>query len=524
MTELLKIHPSDDMAVALVDLAAGAEVEVTGQKLQLLTAVPAKHKVYLRDFPADAVPRLYGMPVGHTRRAVQCGEAATPENLAALQDTLEASLPELPDWHPPDLSGLPTTFQGYRRADGKVGTRNYLLVVYTVLCAQVVAERAVSVARKAYGYEREDPWLDYMKGTSASPADIISGYPGVDDITLLQHDTGCAIGEEGDVGPLLDYMAGYIHNPNVGGVLVLGLGCEKTSIRRLQQVVGEAHKPIVYLEHQQEGAEDTFMRAALDAIKELMPKVSHAQREPVHAGALVLGTECGGSDGFSGITANPAVGVLSDLLVAQGGSVMLPEVPEMFGGERLLAARAATPQVSAQVLELVQRYLDYARQSGTHLAENPSPGNVREGLTTIQIKSLGAIQKGGTSPVMGVLDYAQPIIGSGLHLLDTPGYDVTSTSALAASGANLMVFTTGLGTPTGNPVTPVIKIATNHRTANNMADIIDFDAGAILDGESLTEVGRRLYKVALEVASGRQTANEVLQHYESAFWSRSATL
>jgi altronate hydrolase len=256
----------------------------------------------------------------------------------------------------------------------------------------------------------------------------------------------------------------------------------------------------------------------------MLPEVASHQREELPIASLILGLECGGSDGFSGITANPALGQVTERIVAQGGGVILGETPEMFGGERLLAARAANPQVAQQILRLVENYREYAVRSGTHLTENLSAGNIRQGLTTIQIKSLGAIQKAGNAPICGVLDYTDPIPGPGLYLLDTPGYDVPSTSALAASGANLIVFTTGMGTPVGNPIAPVIKVASNSETARRMSDIIDFDSGSILEGEPLEKAGRRLYRLVVEVASGRWTANERLGHRESGFWRRQAML
>lgn len=522
--QLLKIHPEDDMAVALDDLAAGQSVAVDGETLTLLTPVPAKHKVYLRDMPAGALPRLYGMPAGRTTRPVRRGEAAEPDNLDGLRQAVDGPLPELPAWRPPDTAGLPRTFLGFRRPDGRVGTRNLILVCYTVPCVRRSAERAVAAVRRAFGFEPEDPWTVYAR-TGRLPESGGGGpVDGVDEIALLHHESGCGMADHGDPEALLRFLAGYVRHPNVAGAVVLGLGCEKTPVRLLREYVEPTWKPVVYLEHQALGHENRLIAAAIDAVRELFPEAGRHRREEVPAGELVLGTKCGGSDGFSGLTANPALGVVSELLVALGGSVLLPEVPEMYGAELLLSARAVSPEVARQVLELVRGYAEYAARAGTHPAENPSLGNVREGLTTIQIKSLGAIQKAGHAPVQGVLRYAEPVPGPGLYLLETPGYDTLSTSALAASGATVIVFTTGLGTPLGNPVAPVVKVATNHRTAQRMPDIIDFDAGAVLDGVPLEEVGRALYRLVLEVASGTRTANERLGHRESAFWNRQVAL
>ena len=522
--KLLQIHPSDDMAVALTHLKSGQGIEIDSSTLSLLTNVPAKYKVYLRNLPVGSHPKLYGMPAGRTTRAVRRGEAAKPENLTALRDDVATLTQELSPWQPPRLRGLTTTFQGYRRPDGKVGTRNHLLVVYTVICTQQVAERVVSVARRAFGFEPEDPWVDYARGGSLPVPDAAKGYDGIDEIVLLNHGSGCGMADHGDPEALLNFMAGYINHPNVAGAIVLGLGCEKTPIQKLRTLAGDSWKPIIYLSHQSCGNEDILMRSSIDALKDMLPVAASHKREELPVSSLVLGLECGGSDGFSGITANPALGVVSELVVAQKGGVMLPETPEMFGGETLLAARAVNPEVGRQVLELVRNYASYAAQSGTHLAENPSLGNVREGLTTVQIKSLGAIQKAGHAPVSGVLAYTEPIPGPGFFLLDTPGYDIPSTSALAASAANIIVFTTGMGTPTGNPITPVIKVTTNQEISRRMPDIIDFDAGSVQKGETLEEAGRRMYQLVLEVTSGRITANERLGHRESAFWNRQVML
>jgi altronate hydrolase len=522
--QVLRLYPTDDMAVALRDFKAGETVEAGDIRLHLRTPVPAKHKVYLRDLPKGVSPKLYDMPVGRTTRAVRAGEVVSRENLAPLMGGEGDLFVDIAPWKPPDLSGLPTTFVGYRRPDGRIGTRNHLLVVHTVICARHLAERVVSVARRGFGFEDEDPWIDYTRQGRMPSEGISKGFTGVDEIALLQHESGCTIAEQGDREALLRFMSGYIHHPNVAGALVLGLGCEKASIQALRSVVGETWKPVVYLSHQDHGEEASLLRFALDAIKGMLPEIARHERVELPASSLVLGLECGGSDGFSGISANPALGQVSGRIVAQGGAVILGETPEMFGAEQLLAARAVNPQVARQILKLVENYREYAIRSGTHLIENLSAGNLREGLTTIQIKSLGAIQKAGNAPISGVLEYTTPIPGPGLFLLDTPGYDVPSTSALAASGANLIVFTTGMGTPVGNPIVPVIKVTSNREMARRMSDIIDFDAGGILEGEPLEEAGRRLYRLVLEVASGHWTANECLGHRESAFWRRQAML
>ena len=516
---VLRIHPSDDMAVALQDLRPGAEIQIDGQRFLVRTAVPMKHKIYLRDLPAAARPRLYGMPVGQTTRPVQQGEGVTQENLASLPVEEMPVPPSEVQWTPLDWGHLPRTFEGYRRPDGRVGTRNHVLIAYTVSCVSHIAERVAHIGRQAFGLADDDPWVQYARTGTFTASSTSAPSVGVDDIVVLRHNSGCGMPDHGDRERLLRFLVGYIQHPNVAAALVLGLGCEKVPVSAVRHAVGDTWKPVVYLELQQVGTEEALLRAALDALRDLVRRAGQHQREPVPVSALVLGVECGGSDGFSGITANPVVGVVSDLLVSAGGTVILPEVPEMVGAEGLLMARAVNDHVRAQIRDLIRQFASYAARFNAQVSENLSWGNVREGLITIQMKALGVIQKAGHGPIVGVLDYGEPVARSGVYLLNTPGYDIPSVSALPLSGAQVVIFTTGLGTPTGNPVVPVIKVASNHRTAQHMADIVDFDAGSVLDRVPLPTVGRELCHLMVRVASGDATANERWGHRESAFWN-----
>jgi altronate hydrolase len=522
--QTLKIHSLDDMAVALTDLVVGQIIDVDGNKITLATDVQAKHKFYLVDLPKGTKPKFYGMPVGIISRDVRQGEIISRDNLDNLEANYESLSLELSSWQPPVVTSLPKSFQGYRRPDGKYGTRNHLLIAYTVICTQHIAQRIVSVARRAYGFETDDPWEHYAREGIFPQRETVKSYPGIDDIVLLHHSSGCGMADHGDLETLLKFIAEYVRHPNVVGAVVLGLGCEKTAVHQLRAEVGETWKPVVYLSHQSFGEEDMLLRSALDALKDLLPEADRHKRVKLPISSLNLGLECGGSDGFSGITANPVLGFVSELVVAQGGGVLLPETPEMTGAESILAARAINSDVAKQLLALVHNFHAYAADSDLEVNENLSPGNLREGLTTIQIKALGAIQKAGNAPVSGFLSYTEPIAGPGLYLLNTPGYDVPSTSALVASGANLIIFTTGMGTPTGNPITPVIKVSSNSEISKHMSDIIDFDAGRILEGESVEMTGHDLYHLALQVASGQSTANEFLGHRESAFWNQQVML
>ncbi len=515
---LLRIHPKDDMAVALSDLAPGTRVEVDGEWLHTLTRVPAKHKVYVRDLPEGALPRLYGLPVGRTTRPVRRGEAVTRENLADLEASAVIDRQEA-RWTPPDVNGLPTTFRGYRRPDGQVGTRNHILVAYTVPCVSHIAARAAAIARRAFGLDNDTPWVHYARTGRFPDSEETRSEQRVDDIVVLHHQSGCGMPDHGDRERLIRYLVGYIRHPNVAAALVLGLGCEKVPVTELEQVVGETWKPVIYLEHQRIGTEAALLKASLDALRELVTEARRHRREPVPVSQLTLGVECGGSDGFSGITANPTVGVASDVIVSLGGRVILPEVPEMVGAEPLLTARAANEKVREQIVALIEGFKRYAGGFGARVAENLSWGNIREGLTTIQMKSLGVVQKAGTGPIVGVLDYGEAVGEAGVYLLNTPGFDIPSVSALPLSGAQVVVFTTGLGTPTGNPIVPVIKVASSHETARRMKDIIDFDAGRVLDGAPPLQVGQALYRLIVRVASGEWTANEGWGHRESAFWN-----
>lgn len=537
----LVVAPQDNLAVALKPIEAGTVLSFDHQLLMIKERVFPKHKFLLKPVQQGKPLLMYGEVVGISTRNLEPGEVLHKQDL--LAEGVQRREPLLASRRVPLNSPHPMPyFQGIDRGPAGVGTRNHLLLCYTVPCARIVTEKIAMACRLAYGYEvisrylRRAQYLANIKGEKSNPEDPqpplqdSRPFPGVDSIVVLHHEGGCGMPDYGDVDTLMRWITHYIRNPNVGGALVLGLGCEKTTLNRLEKeyldpIREHLQKPIRLLNHQTIGAESAIVEAGIDGVYEILTQINRVERKPFPLSALVLGTKCGGSDGFSGLSANPTLGVVSDWVVSSGGAVLLPEVPEMFGAEQILAERAISEEVGRQVLALVDRYQEYAGRIGVSLNENPSLGNIEDGLLSIQMKSLGAIRKAGNAPVAGVLEYAQWVPGPGLYLLDTPGYDVISTSALPASGATIGVFTTGLGTPFGNPIMPVIKVSTNSTLARRMPDVIDFDAGTIIEGkETIEEAGKRLFQLVLEVASGKLTKNELSEHRESAFWQRQVNL
>ncbi len=526
------LDEGDHLAVARCTLPAGTRLRHGRRLLTLKQTVAAKHKFALVPLRRGQAVRLYGACVGTALAAVAPGEAITA---ALLSDAVEAGhagpLARAATLIPPDP--MPT-FLGIDRGPGGIGTRNHLLITPTVPCVAAAAGRIAAACRAAYGFEPGDEYTRYARGLLGTPDGPAPGrepvFPGVDGIRLLQHESGCGMPNHGDLEVFLRWLAHHIRNPNVGGALVIGLGCEKAEVSWLErdylaplrQTTG---KPIITLTHQALGSEQALVRAGIERVHELLGQMSGVRRVPVPLSRLVLATKCGGSDGFSGISANPALGWVSDRVAAAGGAVLLGEVPEIYGAEQVLAARAASPTVASQILKVVHRYAELAGRAGVRLEENPSQGNIADVLLTIQLKSLGAVRKAGTGPITGVLEYAEWVPGSGVYVLDTPGYDVVSTAAYPASGATLICFTTGLGTPWGNPIAPVIKISSNTELAARMPDVIDFDAGGIIEGrETLAECGARLLAKVLAVASGERTRSEENGHDESAFWQRQVNL
>ena len=515
------------MAVALEDLAAGTLCELTDNSFTLSQDIPAKQKFALQSLQTGDPVRLYGVLVGECTQPIIQGGLITTGNIkhaTAKYDLQTGSF----QWVPPDVSAWSArTFDGYHRSDGSVGTANYWVVVPLVFCENRNLEVIDAALTEALGYQAPKDFgvntrllLErYQAGASSSQllaldlaqeAQSLSQnrvFPNVDGIKFLKHQMGCG-GTKEDTQLLCRLLAGYITNPNVAGATVLSLGCQNAQIEILQEAIAQKDpnfdKPVYYLEQQASKNERAFIE---DAVKQTfvgMMEANRSQRAPAPLSKLKLGLECGGSDGFSGISANPALGYTSDLLVALGGNAILAEFPELHGVEQELIHRCQHRNTAEKFAHLMQAYSQEAAKVNSGFESNPSPGNIKDGLITDAIKSAGAAKKGGTSPVTQVLDYGESVNQPGLALLCTPGSDVESTTGLAGAGANLMVFTTGLGTPTGNPIVPVVKMSTNNALYKRMQDIIDINAGDIITGEhTIEQVGEQLLDYLVEVASGR---------------------
>jgi arabinonate dehydratase len=491
----IHLHPSDNVAIARVPIPTGAELRVDGVSLTTSDAIPAGHKVSLRRIAPGEMLLRYGQAIGRAKVAVEPGQHVHTHNLSFEELHLNYEFPgtETP-W--PKAPAKGPSFLGYVREDGRVGTRNYIAVVAASNCAAHTAE---SVARS---YEGE-----------TLP-------PGVDGVVAFPHGEGCAHSVGPDLDQLRRTLGGVLLHPNVSAAVILGLGCETNQIDHYLGPGAPRSGRLAGFTLQGSGGTRGTVEAARRVIAKFIEQAAAEQRVSVPASKIVLGLNCGGSDSFSGITANPALGYCSDLLAEQTGAAVLAETTEIFGAEHLLVKRARNKQVAEKLLGCIQKYKDYLRGfQGSSFDDNPSPGNKAGGLTNILEKSLGAVAKGGTSTLVEVYDYAEPVTAPGFVFMNTPGYDPVSLTGLAAGGCNLIAFTTGRGSAIGFPTVPVIKIATNSNTYRGMTDNMDVNAGAIADGErTVQQVGREIFDLMLEVASGRRTCAERLGHKEFVPW------
>jgi len=490
----IQLHPDDNIAVARVPLAAGGELRVGGERLVVREAIPAGHKVALRPIAAGATVFRYGQPIGLASGAIEPGSHVHTHNLAF--DGRRAAVP-----FPAAVVDVPgrredgPCFQGYPRADGRAGTRNYIAVVAASNCAAHTAEL---IARSYAG--------------EALP-------PNVDGVVAFPHGEGCAHSGDADIEQLRRTLGGVLAHPNVSAAVILGLGCEGNQIDHYLGGSGPRAARLAGLTVQASGGTRATVEAARREIAPLIEAAAAESRRPVPASRLVLGLNCGGSDSFSGITANPALGRCSDWLAALGGTPVLAETPEIFGAEHLLIQRARNRAVAEKLLARIDAYKQYLARFGGSFDDNPSPGNKAGGLSNILEKSLGAAAKSGTSPLVEVYEYAERIDNPGFAFMNTPGYDPVSLTGLAAGGVNLIAFTTGRGSAIGFPTIPVIKIASNSQTFRSMRDNMDVNAGRIADGEStIDEVGRDIFELMLAVASGQRTSAERLGHQEFVPW------
>ncbi len=550
-TTTLKIHPKDNIEVALVDLKAGDMILSEDKQIALLGDVAAKHKFALQDLnPGDDV-LMYGVLVGRAVLPITTGEPVTTQNIKHASGDYELRERKT-DWLMPDLSAWKDrTFMGYHRADGSVGVANHWLVIPLVFCENRNVQVIQDAFAKELGYQTDtSPERDHIKqlvelyrsgknadeilaadlnGVASLKAKDQKLFSNVDGIKFLNHSLGCA-GIKEDTRGLCGLLAGYITHANVAGATVLSLGCQNAQIDMLKEEIYKRDpsfsKPLYLLEQQQIGSETELLNQAIKKTFTGLIEANKNTRKSAPLSKLCVGLECGGSDGFSGISANPSLGHVSDIIVGLGGSVILSEFPELCGVEQELSDRCIDDETAGRFIHLMRSYYDKAKALGSGFDSNPSAGNVRDGLITDAIKSAGAAKKGGTSPVADVLDYPEKVRKPGLTLLCTPGSDVESTTAEVGSGATIVVFTTGLGTPTGNPITPVVKVSTNTKLYNKMTDIIDIDAGTVISGdESINEAGERILEHIIRVASGEEKAKAVTGGHDDFIpWKRGISL
>ncbi len=549
--KVLQLDPRDNVLVALTDLSQGETVSHEGGSYTLATDVAAKHKFPITDLAVGDEVFQFGVLVGRATQPVAQGELLHTHNLEHASaafgiDDLDQGASY--DWQTrPDATAFEqATFDGYHREDGQVGTANYWLVIPMVFCEnrnlKILEESLVN----ALGYGKASPYANFaqsiitthLRGDDVDAVEFPDSpdsspdrvFPHIDGIKFLRHSAGCG-SDRGDSDALCALLAGYATHPNVAGVTVLSLGCQHAQVSILkdfmQQRCPEYSRPLLVFEQQQYPSEKKLLEDAIRATFQGMAQAdATSQRQPAPLSKLTIGLECGGSDGFSGLSANPAIGHVSDLMSVLGGRSVLSEFPELCGVEGEMIKRCQSKDLAEKFITIMRAYNARANEVGSDFSTNPSPGNIKDGLITDAIKSAGAARKGGTAPIVDVLDYTEPCTKPGLSLLCTPGNDVESTTAMAGSWCNIMLFSTGLGTPTGNPVCPVIKVASNTQTATQHSDLIDYDAGVVIDGsQSIGTAGENLLHLIIETASGRYTPKAVqLGQDDFIPWKRGVSL
>lgn len=541
---VLKVHPEDNVLVALTGLSKGAVVSYNGNEFAMQEDIPAKHKFFTQDMKTGDAIIMYGVLVGKAQMNITKGSRMSTGNTKHAAEPYDYRNAKF-EWQAPDVSRFKErTFNGYHRDDGRVGTANYWLFIPTVFCEN----RNLDVIREAMhnelGYTVTDKYKQYTHQLleafqNGEPTDTVDLRPSayrqnrpfknVDGIKFLNHQGGCG-GIRQDAAILSKLLAAYADHPNVGGVTVLSLGCQNLQVQDFMTDL-KAHnphfnKPIHIFEQQQSQSEEQLIAEAIRKTFEGLVEINKLERKPASLDKLCIGVKCGGSDGFSGISANPSVGYCSDLVVALGGQVLLAEFPELCGVEQELVDRSVNEPTARKFMKLMRAYEERVVNAGSSFSMNPSPGNIKDGLITDAIKSAGAAKKGGTSPVVDVLDYTEPVTKPGLSLVCTPGNDVEATTGKAASGATLILFTTGLGTPTGNPVCPTIKVSTNSSLTKRMGDIIDIDTGPVIEGEkTIEEMGEEILEYCIKAASGEILPRAVLLNQDDFIpWKRGVSL
>ncbi|WP_407535035.1 UxaA family hydrolase [Elizabethkingia miricola] len=542
--KILRINPKDNVLVALQDIEQGEKVLFEGLEYETLEKIPAKHKFFMHDLPLGSEVMMYGVLVGKTQFDVKKGARMNVENTKHAAEPYAYRDVEYV-WQAPDTSKFENkTFDGYHRSNGEVGTANYWLFIPTVFCENRNLDIIKEALHNELGYAVGDKYKDYthhlleayqkgedLENISLNPVVEVKNrvFKNVDGIKFLNHSGGCG-GTRQDSATLSKLLASYADHPNVAGITLLSLGCQHLQVDNFKKDLKERNhnfdKPLLVFEQQKTQSEEALIRQAIHDTFIGLTEINKIERKPAGLDKLVLGVKCGGSDGFSGISANPSVGYTADLLVGLGGKVLLAEFPELCGAEQEMIDRSVDKETAEKFIKLMTEYDTLAHKVGSGFYMNPSPGNIKDGLITDAIKSVGAARKGGLSPVADVLDYTEKATKPGLSLVCTPGNDVEATTGKAASGATLILFTTGLGTPTGNPVCPTIKVATNTSLAIRMSDIIDIDTGPIIEGsKTIAEMGEDILDYCIEVASGRITPKAVLLNQDDFIpWKRGVSL
>ena len=500
------VSPDDNLAVVKRETAPGLELSLPGGRvIRIAATVPPGHRFATRDIPEGEFVLQYGQPIG-TSLGIREGDYISHANMSD-DVPIVRDLPEDLQTPPPDYLPISerATFMGFRRRDGRTGTRNFILIVPTSMCASHEAQQ-ISMMAEFLHYKREL-------------------YPNVDGVVAIPHNKGCGCQDGSTIDVMLRTLSNYADHPNVGGVILMDLGCEKTNLAKVEQYLlkrdKKFDKPVAKIGIQEVGGTQAAIELGLKEVQRMLPEVNQIEREEVSVSELILGVKCGGSDGFSGISANPSLGRAADHLVRSGGTVLITEVPEFCGAEHILANRAKDAETGRAIYRMIDWYKEYASKFGAVLNQNPSPGNIAGGLLNITIKSLGAMAKAGTTRVEGTVEYAETPKGRGLYLMQGPGYDQESTPGLVAAGATVVVFTTGRGTTIGNAIVPVIKLASNNAVFERMSRDLDLSAGNVIDGtETIDEVGARVFEHVRRVAGGEVLAKaEEHKHREFQFWA-----
>ena len=493
MKDFIKIHENDNVIVALREIKAGEAVPVADGTVTACETIPAGHKMAIRDIAAGAEVVKYGFRIGNAKEDIRAGQWVHVHNVkTALGDLLEYTYEPV---HADVAKTENATFMGFQRPNGKVGVRNEIWIIPTVGCVNNIATAMAKAANQR------------VRGS-------------VEEVVAFPHPYGCSqMGDDQEHTRTI--LADLVNHPNAGGVLVLGLGCENSNIGELKKYIGDYDENRVKFLVCQECEDE--MEEGAKLLDELIGHAAEAKREPIDASKLIIGMKCGGSDGFSGITANPLVGKFSDILIGKGGTTILTEVPEMFGAETLLMNRCENRELFDQTVTLINDFKQYFKDNHQTIYENPSPGNKKGGISTLEDKSLGCTQKSGSAPVRGVLSYGERVETPGLNLLSAPGNDLVAATAPAASGAHIVLFTTGRGTPFASPV-PTVKISSNSMLAGKKKNWIDFNAGVLVEDAGLDEMGQKLFDYVMKVASGEKVCSEKAGFHDMAIFKQGVTL